>query len=1125
MLASCLAPAWFRVVAASRTLYVSHSGHDSEHCGGQTTPCLTISFAIGRSTWHDTISIDTHGGPYVNESDSTHTHISHTLTLTPTDGEGRAIINCQTPNKSSLFYIHQAAPSVDAKIPIVTLTGIAIRNCRQSTSLDASTIVVENAYLKIVDCEFLSNGVLLYHPWTANSTCDSVQLYIANSSFVSNQLSHPFRPAIGLRSCATVQMHAENVTFHASPVHVEAGASHLSVNFRLVTLDGGHAKRVSLYLTLADDTNEIVLSNCTVRDHAHGKNSAVAIAANNDTSHTPNIHMNHVTFTNNQNAKQTGGALSVFARFRPITPIAVGLKLSNCRFVNNSALRDGGAVYLENVRDVHMGACQFVNNTGVSGGAVYIKSGSNIVFTNTTFRGNRAVHPTDANYMTLGGAVYAAGAKLTITDCSFVENWARFSAQALYVVGAPGLVVQQSYFKDSSDYHASPQNTLVYIDSQTDDGYRMDADTQFANNVFNVTTTGQCGSVMDVKARVSEKGNDFWCPHGHHVEMQNIYAPMKAKYTYAHAVYWCRACPPDSYSLHRGRRSDANATRSVDMCLACPQKGYCENGRITARANHWGYVDKDYQLQFSVCPQGACCGREHCDTFRACAAHRRGVLCASCVRHHAVALHSRACVPEADCGRFSSVVLVVLVFGVVYGLVFLAVQLTAPSVSTQIQDLVGWLSSRMRVLCRKVRKRRQADGDAIIGDMDDSVLEGVASVDTETSEAAQMPAGKDHVVYTESALKIIFQFYQIMPIVYQLSDVNDARHSVTQTITDIFYLRPFFSLLSTFCVPPQLGNSGVLLVYLLSVALPVLLVCLVYAVGFVSLRVVRRLCHTLTARHDDALKSNCTGLFLYALLFSYVPLLRAVFDLLHCVDVADQRVLYTDASVACMQPWQIVLAVFGATTLVLLWLVVAIGLPLLRVEKIPAWQFLLATVLPVPMLAWWIWRHCVKPRVTDTPEEETTSAHRIVDVLETPFVSGAWWQSVLLLHALGVVALSEFLAHAPVVRALALVGACVVSLAVHATWRPFVSTAANRAETAVLGALAVFSVFGMHQAVLYSMGLLPTGSNQTLLDVYDWSYLAVSLWLPLIAAVGLLVLAARGLVKLTRCATRPCRGQ
>lgn len=1128
------------VVGNCRLWYVSQIGHDDHHCGGESTPCRTINFAISHSTWHDIINIDPTRGPYINESRSNHTHITHTLTLTSVDGKGRAAIDCQSPQESSLFYVHQAATApVNAKVPILTLNRITVRNCRQSNSLDDSTIMAENAYVKIVDSEFLSNGVLLYHPWTANTTCNSMQLYIANSTFKFNQLSHPYRPGISLRSCTSVHMITENTTFTATPILID-GAKDLSINFQTVSLDGANSKTVALYLTLADDTNQIVMSNSVVRGHHYSKNSAIVVAVNQDTTQTPIVHMNRVIFMNNWQAKTMGSALSVFARFRRDKPIPVGLKLSNCQFVNNSALHDAGAIYLENVCAVHISGCMFTNNTGITGGAIYVKSGSDIVFTNTNFHGNHAAHPTDANYMTLGGAMYASSAKLVITNCSFVDNSAALSAQALYIVGAPYLVIQQSYFKDNSNYHASPQNTIVFIDSQSDSTYRMDPDTQLTNNVFNVTMNSQCASMMNVKARVSEKGNNFWCPHGHHVEMQNIGAPFQAKYSYAHALYWCRACPPDTYSLHRGHLS--NSTPNYGVCIQCPQKGYCQNGRITTRANHWGFIDKDYQLQFSVCPEGMCCGQDHCNTFRACATRRRGVLCGSCVQHHVVALGNRACVPELSCVRFTYALLVIVVFGMAYILVFLMLQMAGPSISMQVQGLTTWISSRILPCCKKCRK---SDDQVPITDTDDNPLEGAldafptdASVWTET-EAAEMATIKQHIVNTESALKITFQFYQILPIVYQMSMVDDVSHSITQTLTDIFYLRPFFSILGTFCSPPQLGNSGVLLVYLLAAALPMMVICVVYLLGYITLcilRCVRKTPTTMGESHaHQVLKLNCIGLFLYIMLFSYVPLLRAGFGLLNCVHVGDQHVLYVDSSVVCMQPWQMVLAVFIVVTLALQWLVLAIGLPLLRAEEIPSWQFILATILPLPMLAWWMWKlglHSIKSGFTTYTTDQITLAHvwRVVDITETPFVDGTHknvtrWQSVLLFHALTIVGLSEFLVHVPVVRALVLIVACVVALAVHANWRPFVNTTANRVQTITLCTLTIFSVFNMHRAVLYSMGLLPTGSNKTLFDVYDWSYIAVSLWLPVMIGVGLLLLATRGLVKLTMQVARVCCGQ
>ena len=727
--------------------------------------------------------------------------------------------------------------------------------------------------------------------------------------------------------------------------------------------------------------------------------------------------------------------------------------------------------------------------------------------------------------------MYVSDAGVTVTNCSFVGNSAKFSAQALYVISASHLVIQQSYFQGDSDYHASPHNAVVVIDSNGDSSNGMD--TQLTANVFNVTENSQCSSMIDVKAHVAMNGNDFWCPHGHHVETQSIDAPYQANYLYSHAIYWCRACPPDTYSLQRGHLHDS--THDCGVCLACPPKGYCEHGRITTRANHWGYVDKEYQLQFSVCPQGACCGEDHCDKFNTCTAHRRGVLCHSCTRHHSVELGSRACVSESRCIRLTYTVLYIVAFGVAYVLAFLALQSVGPSVCRQVQNMTRWLSSS---LCSREHHQSESDsGDrAAMTATDDSqdVPEDVA--EPSKTERTML---KKHIVITESALKITFQFYQILPIVYQMGAVNDARHSVTQTLTDIFYLRPLFSILHSACLPPGVGNSGELLVYLLAAAMPVLVICIAYLVGYASLYVLR--CFRQTSTSDShscqALKSTCISVFLHLLLFSYIPLLRAGFGLLKCVNVTDRPVLYVDASVDCLQIWQVALVVFIVVTPGFLWLALAIGVPLLRAAEIPTWQFLLATILPLPMIALWTMKlgprsiksHLTSPSYT-TDQIKPTNAWCITDIMEAPFIDGTHkngtsWQSMLLVHSLLIVAVSEFLLHIPIVRALILAITCIVALAAHATWRPFVNASANCVETVALCTLTVFSVFNVHRAVVYSMGELPTDSNRVLTDVYDWSYLGASLWLPVVLAIGLLLVVARRLVKMTMWVTRRCHGQ
>ena len=96
-----------------------------------------------------------------------------------------------------------------------------------------------------------------------------------------------------------------------------------------------------------------------------------------------------------------------------------GITVSNCTFVNNSAL-SGSAIFLE-VNDGQIEYCSFINNTAKdgSGGAIFLQgvvegNGKNITVEHCSFENNHAA--------VKGGAIYSDGENCTINNCSFKDN-------------------------------------------------------------------------------------------------------------------------------------------------------------------------------------------------------------------------------------------------------------------------------------------------------------------------------------------------------------------------------------------------------------------------------------------------------------------------------------------------------------------------------------------------------------------------------------------------------------------------------------------------------------------------------------------------------------------------------
>lgn len=125
--------------------------------------------------------------------------------------------------------------------------------------------------------------------------------------------------------------------------------------------------------------------------------------------------------------------------------VAATLSIEDCRFVNNSAREDGGAIFLRRAQESRIVRCSFEGNRARrAGGALDVGNGSDVLVDRCVFSNNEAK---------VGGGVYLnSTAALELRSCTFVNNRATVSpgGAALFVTGAvssgPSAYVSSSIF-------------------------------------------------------------------------------------------------------------------------------------------------------------------------------------------------------------------------------------------------------------------------------------------------------------------------------------------------------------------------------------------------------------------------------------------------------------------------------------------------------------------------------------------------------------------------------------------------------------------------------------------------------------------------------------------------------
>lgn len=121
--------------------------------------------------------------------------------------------------------------------------------------------------------------------------------------------------------------------------------------------------------------------------------------------------------------------------------------INNSQFYNNKAIMitsEGGAISISDAY-AYVANCEFINNTGCDGGAIYVNYGGILDIVNSTFINNTAIKTTIV--IGGGGAIYTRGTT-TIKNSTFINNFADLYGGSILMAGGD-LNVKQSYFKDN----------------------------------------------------------------------------------------------------------------------------------------------------------------------------------------------------------------------------------------------------------------------------------------------------------------------------------------------------------------------------------------------------------------------------------------------------------------------------------------------------------------------------------------------------------------------------------------------------------------------------------------------------------------------------------------------------
>jgi hypothetical protein len=229
----------------------------------------------------------------------------------------------------------------------------------------------------------------------------------------------------------------------------------------------------------ADNAGTLTFNNCVFK-RCKCTDYGSAICAKNGT----NIIMNNCTLRDNESGFFGGVYVN-----------GGSIDAENCKFLNNTAVTFGAAIYLIECTVADITSCYIVNNSAAAEAGIYSVD-SPIVVTNSLFQGN---HTTTGK----GGGLGVVGLRPRITNCTFVNNSSPMYGGAIWLnaLEAPAYITNSIFWGNLpnavSNETAGYQGGLSYCSMQVAEGdtTNIAGDPQFTNpdeNDFTLLPNSPC---------------------------------------------------------------------------------------------------------------------------------------------------------------------------------------------------------------------------------------------------------------------------------------------------------------------------------------------------------------------------------------------------------------------------------------------------------------------------------------------------------------------------------------------------------------------------------------------------------------------------------------------------------
>ena len=716
-----------------------------------------------------------------------------------------------------------------------------------------------------------------------------------------------------------------------------------------------------------------------------------------------------------------GGALFVF---RTETVVIFNTIFRNCSGSSGGAI---SAVFCGNIT---IKKSQFVENNagyvgeqGFGGGAINLMD-CQVIFEETRFQRNTGL---------LGGAVYLQSGSAAFKNCYAVDNFATAQGGFLYghPAGMKNVVIQDSALNQTIT--GLKNFGLLHKEASFIHGSSIE-ELKIFNTTMESTPYDSNGLLLLVtNVTVMDFGKDnstiLNCPVGNEMEILSFTTSNyhTAKSTFAWQ-FSCSACTGNSYSLQRGRAVGSYVVPGF-QCLPCPFGANCSQN-IVAKPNFWGFKETiaPPTLKFTTCPVGYCCppNKTEFPKYNGCQGNRSDKLCGHCSDAYSETLYSAACRPSNECNDywFWPVALVYVSLMAFY--------------LTFKPPIIPWIMRQIKLFKTNVTADEESNSDG-------------------------------------GYVKIIFYFYQAADLLLASNtSLRFVEGKSKDILVGVFSFRQSFSSNGLICPFPGLT---VVTKQLFSASY-VFGTCLMIGVFYFLHKGVQR-----CRKKEAPTFSPYMAGILQTMLLGYKTLASVSFELLRCVPIGSEKLLFLDGNIVCFQWWQYILIAYVVAFVMPFVFVLILGCYKLHNGSLSVTKFLLACFFPFPFLLYWLFLFlvCVKRNAAQTDTATRRMSNRSVETtlfgcFKKPAEGSTLslsWESVMIGRRLILILLKTFV-NDPMPRLLIMSFLCVLFLQHHSMTQPFRDVIANRVETISLLSLVLLGVVNMFFASFVSLAVPAT---------------------------------------------------